>query len=99
MHTRWNVSCRSASACSTNRLSVSQRHLAASSDTYPAITRNREHPVESSLMSRAVQELYEKASQLTPGDRAELAGLLLESIDEPPDEGVEEVWAAEIERR
>jgi putative addiction module component (TIGR02574 family) len=50
-------------------------------------------------MSRAVQELYEKASQLTPHDRAELAGLLLESIEDPPDEGVEEAWAAEIERR
>jgi len=50
-------------------------------------------------MSRAVQELYEKAAQLTPHDRAELAGLLLESIEDPPDEGVEEAWAAEIERR
>ena len=50
-------------------------------------------------MSRAVQDLYEKASELTPNDRAELAGLLLESIDEPPDEGVEEAWAAEIEKR
>ena len=50
-------------------------------------------------MSRAVQELYEKASELAPNDRAELAGLLLESIEEPSDEGVEEAWAAEIERR
>ena len=50
-------------------------------------------------MSRAVHELYEKASELAPNDRAELAGLLLESIEEPSDEGVEEAWAAEIERR
>ena len=50
-------------------------------------------------MSHAVHELYEKASQLSADDRAELAGLLLESIDEPADEGVEEAWAAEIERR
>ena len=50
-------------------------------------------------MSRAVKELYEKASELPPQDRAELAGLLLESIEEPSDEGVEEAWAAEIERR
>ena len=49
-------------------------------------------------MSRAVHELYEKASELPPEDRAELAGLLLESI-EPADEGVEEAWAAEIEKR
>src|SRR5438045_1470774 len=51
------------------------------------------------VMSRAVQELYEKASELAPNDRAELAGLLLESIEEPSDEGVEEAWAAEIDRR
>ena len=50
-------------------------------------------------MTRAVRELYAEASELNPGDRAELAGLLLESIDEPTDEGVEDAWAAEIERR
>ena len=50
-------------------------------------------------MSRTVQELYEKATELTSNDRAELAGLLLESIEEPSDEGVEEAWAAEIECR
>ncbi len=50
-------------------------------------------------MTRAVEELYEEASQLPEADRAELAGLLLESIEDPSDEGVEEAWAAEIERR
>ncbi len=50
-------------------------------------------------MTRAVEELYEKASHLPVEDRAELAGLLLESIEDPPDEGVEDAWAAEIERR
>ena len=50
-------------------------------------------------MTRAVEELYEQASQLPAQDRAELAGRLLESIEDPPDEGVEEAWAAEIERR
>ena len=49
-------------------------------------------------MTRAVEELYEQASQLSAERRAELAGLLLESIEEP-DEGVEQAWAAEIERR
>lgn len=49
-------------------------------------------------MTRAVRELYEKASQLPPDDRAELAGLLLQSIEEA-DDGVAEAWAAEIERR
>ena len=50
-------------------------------------------------MSRAVEELYEQAAHLSDDDRAELAGKLLESIEDPPDEGVEEAWAAEIERR
>ena len=51
------------------------------------------------IMTRAVEQLYEQASQLPAEDRAELAGMLLESIEDPPDEGVEEAWAAEIERR
>lgn len=50
-------------------------------------------------VSSAVQELYEKASELPAEERAELAGRLLESIEETADEGVEESWAAEIERR
>lgn len=49
-------------------------------------------------MTKAVEELYERASQLPAEERAELAGRLLESIDEPA-EGVEEAWAAEVERR
>lgn len=50
-------------------------------------------------MSRAVRELYEKASELSPEDRAELAGLLLESLSEKHDPDLEEAWAREIERR
>jgi putative addiction module component (TIGR02574 family) len=50
-------------------------------------------------MTRAVEDLYEQASHLPAEDRAELAGKLLESIEDPPDEGVEDAWAAEIERR
>ncbi len=50
-------------------------------------------------MTRAVEELYEQASHLPAKDRAELAGMLLESIDDPADEGVEEAWAEEIGRR
>jgi len=49
-------------------------------------------------MSSVLEKLYEEASQLPVEDRAELAGRLLDSIEEP-DEGVEEAWAAEIERR
>ena len=49
-------------------------------------------------MTKAVEELYERASRLPAEERAELAGRLLESIDEP-EEGVEEAGAAEVERR
>ena len=51
------------------------------------------------IVSRAVHDLFEKASELPSEERAELAGLLLESIDAPADEDVEEAWAREIERR
>jgi putative addiction module component (TIGR02574 family) len=50
-------------------------------------------------MSRTVQDLYEKASELPPQDRAELAGLLLESLEQPTDADIQDAWAAEIERR
>jgi putative addiction module component (TIGR02574 family) len=50
-------------------------------------------------MTQSVLDLYEKASELPETDRAELAGLLLQSIEEELEPGVEEAWAAEIERR
>ena len=50
-------------------------------------------------MTRTVEQIYQQAAHLPVEDRAELAGMLLESIEEPPDEGVEEAWAAEIEHR
>ena len=50
-------------------------------------------------MSRAVLDLYEQAAELPPNDRAELAGLLLESLEDHPAADYEEAWAREIERR
>jgi putative addiction module component (TIGR02574 family) len=51
-------------------------------------------------MSPTVRELYEKASELPAGERAELAGLLLETLDDRgTDDAVEEAGAKEIERR
>ena len=52
-------------------------------------------------MNRAIQDLYDRASELAPADRAELAGLLLESLEESgfPSEEIEQAWAAEVERR
>lgn len=50
-------------------------------------------------MSQAVRDLYEKASELPPNDRAELAGLLLESLEDQRGAVTEEAWASEIARR
>ena len=50
-------------------------------------------------MSPMLAELKEKASQLSETERAELALALIESLDGPPEPGVEEAWQVEIERR
>jgi putative addiction module component (TIGR02574 family) len=39
------------------------------------------------------------ALKLPEHQRAEIAARLLQSLDGPPDEGVDEAWAKEIERR
>ena len=50
-------------------------------------------------MDQSSTELYVQAMKLSAGDRAELAGLLLESLDDSADEDVDEAWREEIERR
>jgi len=50
-------------------------------------------------MSKVLADLKEKAAQLPEPERAELALSLIESLDGPADEGVEEAWDREIERR
>lgn len=50
-------------------------------------------------MSKTVKELYEEASTLDEKQRADLAGLLLESLDSERDPDVEQAWATEIEKR
>jgi putative addiction module component (TIGR02574 family) len=50
-------------------------------------------------MTADVIALFEQASELPQSDRAELAGLLLESLESEPDDAVEDAWAAELERR
>ena len=50
-------------------------------------------------MSDTLTELKEKASKLSEAERAALALSLIESLDGPPDPGVEEAWRVEIERR
>jgi putative addiction module component (TIGR02574 family) len=50
-------------------------------------------------MARRLDELYRQAVELPENDRAELAGLLLESLEAEPDPDIEVAWAEEIERR
>jgi len=50
-------------------------------------------------LSDTLTELKEKASRLSEAERAALALSLIESLDGPPDPGVEEAWRIEIERR
>jgi putative addiction module component (TIGR02574 family) len=45
------------------------------------------------------KKLLETALELPERQRAEIAVRLLESLDESQDEGVDEAWAREIERR
>lgn len=50
-------------------------------------------------MSANVVSLFKQAAELDEGDRATLAGLLLESLDQEMSPGVEAAWVEEIERR
>jgi len=51
------------------------------------------------FMTAELIALFEQASELPPSERAELAGLLLETLDSRSVEGVEEAWGSEIARR
>lgn len=50
-------------------------------------------------MARRLEELFQEASKLPDNERAELAGMLLESLEDEPDPEVEAAWAEEVERR
>jgi len=50
-------------------------------------------------MSGKAQKVLEEALTLPPAERADVAATLLDSLDEQEDEGVEEAWAQELERR
>jgi putative addiction module component (TIGR02574 family) len=50
-------------------------------------------------MARDLKEVFREAFDLNESDRATLAGLLIESLDPPPEPDVEEAWAVEAERR
>jgi putative addiction module component (TIGR02574 family) len=50
-------------------------------------------------MATELKQLFREALELTDNDRATLAGLLIESLEAPPDPDVENAWAEEAERR
>jgi putative addiction module component (TIGR02574 family) len=50
-------------------------------------------------MARDLREVFREAFDLSETDRATLAGLLIESLEPPPEPAVEELWAEEAERR
>lgn len=50
-------------------------------------------------MARDLPEVFRNALDLPENERATLAGLLIESLEPPPEPEVEELWAQEAERR
>lgn len=50
-------------------------------------------------MARSAQELFEEAMRLDAEERATLMRLLIENLDGESEEGVEDAWRLEIERR
>ena len=50
-------------------------------------------------MARSALELFEEAMRLAPEERATLMRLLIDTLDAESDEGVEDAWRVEIERR
>lgn len=50
-------------------------------------------------MARSARELFEEAMRLEPEERATLMRLLIENLDAESEEGVEDAWRVEIERR
>ncbi len=50
-------------------------------------------------MTRSARELFKEAMRLDSDERAALTGLLIESLEPDAEEGVEQAWVAEIERR
>jgi putative addiction module component (TIGR02574 family) len=50
-------------------------------------------------MSTSRDDIFRKALTLPERDRANLIGALIDSLDAEVEEGIEEAWRAEIERR
>jgi len=50
-------------------------------------------------MSVAVEEIEAKIRELSPEDRSELMRALISELDGPAEEGVEQAWLEEAQRR
>jgi len=50
-------------------------------------------------MAKSARQLFEEAMKLDPEERATLMRLLIESVDAEAEDGVEDAWRVEIERR
>jgi len=50
-------------------------------------------------MARSARQLFEEAMRLDPEERATLMRLLIENLDAESEEGVEDAWRVEFERR
>jgi len=50
-------------------------------------------------MEKSARQLFEEAMKLDPEERATLMRLLIESVDAESEDGVEDAWRVEIERR
>ncbi len=50
-------------------------------------------------MKTLTAEVYKQALDLDERDRATLVGLLIESLEEEPDNDLEAAWKAEVQRR
>ena len=50
-------------------------------------------------MARSARDLFDEAMSLEPQERATLMRLLIEALDADTEEGVEDAWQVEIERR
>ena len=50
-------------------------------------------------MARSARKLFEEAMQLDPKERAALMRLLIDTLDAESEEGSEEAWRVEVERR
>ena len=50
-------------------------------------------------MAKSARELFEEAMRLAPEERATLMRLLIDTLDTESEEGAEDAWRAEVERR